>query len=186
MFTPARKSSPTRYGRVGMSVGALIMLLIGVAYGVTHATEPVRRAGWMGQPGRLTVVGCDPVRGSRGGVTYQCYGEFTADDGVVRPGTAKLDDTSSSSYHLGKVLKVTSDGHGTVSPVGFGYALRGCMALLFLCVSIPGLAVLLAGGAVARPEGRRQRVSTRMVLAGLAMFLGGIALALILGLISLF
>jgi hypothetical protein len=171
-----------------MAVGALVMVLVGAAYGVTHASEPVRRAGWMGEPGRLTVLGCDRERGSRGGTSYQCYGDFAADDRAADPKTvpAQLDDTSTSAYRLGQVLKVTFNGRGTVSPVGFGYTLHGLMALLFMCVSIPGLGVLLAGGAMARPEGRWHRVSTTMTMAGLAMFGGGIALAVVLGLISLF
>ncbi|WP_344659255.1 hypothetical protein [Catenulispora subtropica] len=181
------ESKPLAPGRrVLLGVTAAVMLAIGLVYAATHATEGIRRAGWMGQAGRLVVAECDPHRGSRGGTTYQCYGEFTADNGVAVPGLSRLDDTSSSPYRIGKVLKATSDGHGTVSPVGAGYALDAWAEFLFVGVAVGGIGVFLGGAVLARPEGRLLRISTAVCRAGLAMIFGGGVSALILAVAGLF
>lgn len=183
----ARKP-PTKAARVGLSIVALLMLGVGIAYIATHASETLRRTGWIGQHGRLTVVGCDTERGSRGGVSYHCFGEFAADEvtnSTAAMTQAYLDDTSTSRYHIGTVLKVSSNGHGTVSPIGFGYVLRALAALLFVGVAVGGIGVLVAGAVVARPEGRWQRVSAVVLKTGIGMVIGGGGLALLLGLLSL-
>ena len=181
---PVKPVTPGK--RVMVGLGAVIMLAIGIVGGVSHAGDGIRRFGWMGQPGRLTVTGCDTERGSRGSVSYTCYGDFVPDSGTATPMQSRMDDSSTSQYRFGKKLRVTSDGHGTVSPVGFGYALHAWAELLFFLGFLGGIGVLLLGTTVSRPEGRWFRVSWVVCRVGLGMMAGGLGLALLLAIITLF
>ncbi|MEY9864307.1 hypothetical protein ABH935_009963 [Catenulispora sp. GAS73] len=176
----------SRPKRFSMALITLIMLLIGVAYLVTHRTDLPRQAGWIGRSGHLTIVQCDPVRLSRGSVVYDCSGVFTSGNGSTPSALAHLNDTSSSQYPFGKVLKVTFDGDHTAYPVGFRPAVDALAKLMFVGVAITGIGILLAGLALGSPDGWRRRVAGRAFLVGFGLFLGGCALALLLAVIGLF
>jgi hypothetical protein len=125
--TVTRSRTPLTPGkRVLLGAAALLMLVIGVLYGATHA-----------------------------------------------------------AHRFGKVLKVTSDGHGTVSPVGFGYALHAWAKFFFVAVAVGGIGVLLAGAAAQRAAGRWARIGDAALYTGLGMLAAGLGLALLFALASL-
>jgi hypothetical protein len=169
-----------------MFLVAAIMLLIGVADAVTHTSNIVRRTGWMGEPGRLTVTSCVREQTSRGSVYYDCSGEFVSDRGDVVRILTELDSQPNNPYPFGKVLRVSYNGRTTASPIGFHYVAGALARFTFLGLGFGGIGVMVLGPVLMGRDGRRRRLAGFVFAVGLVTALAGFALGLLFAIATLF
>ncbi|KDN87899.1 hypothetical protein [Kitasatospora cheerisanensis] len=186
----SRRSGSARLSaRCAMALGVLGLLLAGVLGALLTrqaATDFSYQVGWRGTPKlSMTVDACLANGGGRH-KAYNCYGHGERGTADTVDGSWLLRDAP-TRYAPGTVLDVSCSPTGGCVELGTRHALADSAKFLFglwLCSFVPGSGLVLLSVRRNAPP-RRKGLSTPYRV-GLAWFAVLPALALVLGLVSLF